>query len=104
MSDKRIFLVLLEDLPCPGSHYLHTRKFLEAFGTLGYEYGEIKVESDIQSIGSDDIVYISNHGVSREPNVLDLIQKIGERGAKYILWFWHELLDIAEAYFSSRYI
>lgn len=104
MPDKRIYLVLLEKLPCPGSHYLHTRKFLEAFSTLGYKYGEIKSESEIQNISPGDIVYISNHGVNHAPEVLDTIEKLAERGAKYILWFWHDFLDIADANFAGRYI
>jgi hypothetical protein len=104
MSDKRIYLVLLNELPCPGSHYLHTRKFLEAFANLGYKYGEIKSHSQIQDINSCDIVYISNHGLSKLEGVLNVIAKLGERKANYILWFWHDHLDIANANFGDKYI
>jgi hypothetical protein len=104
MSGKRIYLVTLDLLPCPGSHYLHTRKFLEAFAFLGYEYGEINRESQIHGVTSSDIVYISNHGLDRSEEVLQLISQFGSRKANYILWFWHDYIDIADAFFGDRYV
>lgn len=104
MQDKRVYLVLLEELPCPGSHYLHTRKFLEAFETLGYKYSEIRKESEIDLVSSQDIVYISNHGLSRSQAVLTVVEKLAARNASYILWFWHDFLDIADLNFKNRYV
>ncbi len=104
MPDRHVYLVLLEELPCPGSHYLHTKKFLEAFENLGYKYGEIRNESEINQVSSRDIIYISNHGLNRSREVLNVIEKLAARNALYILWFWHDFLDIAELNFKDRYV
>jgi len=104
MSDRKIHLILLEELPCPGSHYLHTKKFLEAFSNLGFTYSEIKHESEIISIQEHDIVYISNHGQIRSEAVNKILLRLGERNANYILWFWHDFLDVADAHFGYKYV
>ena len=104
MSDKKIFLVLIEDLPCPGSHYLHTKKFLNGFKELGFEYVEINLVDQISQISENDIVYVSNHGLDDLDRALPVIEALGKRKAQYILWFWHQHLDIAKQYFGERFV
>ena len=104
MPQNKVYLVLLDELPCPGSHYLHTKKFLEAFSSQGYEYHEIHSVEQIQEIQSKDLVYISNHGLERSEKKLDLISRLGKSNARFILWFWHDYLDIAETFFKGNYV
>jgi len=104
MSDKKVFLVLLDEMPCPGSHYLHTKKFLQAFSYSGYSYHEIFTRDQISQISPGDIVYISNHGMEVENPNLGILQELANRRAKYILWFWHFHLEIAKSYFGDNFV
>ena len=94
MSDKKVHLVIIDSWPCPGSHYLHTKKFLKSFDAHGFEYSEIKSMSDIEYINKGDFVYLSNHGFSNPSLPFELFEAISSRGANQILWFWHDNLDI----------
>ena len=104
MSKRQIHLVLLDEWPCPGSHYLHTKKFLESFEHHGFSYSEIKSIADISKIQSMDIVYLSSHGFSLGEPPVSLFEMISAKGAYQILWFWHDYLDLARTYFSNRFI
>lgn len=104
MTEKRIHLVLLDEWPCPGSHYLHTKKFLSSFKVHGYGYSEIKELSDLENIKSSDIVYLSDHGFSTNNFPSEIMEKISRAGCSVILWFWHDHLDLARQLFENRFI
>jgi len=89
---KKIVLINTPNLPCPGSHYLHTRKFLDGFKHYEYEYAEV---NDIQQIeqypnSSDIIFYVSNHGSDR--NEIEILSKF--TNSTFVLWFWHNELSM----------
>lgn len=90
--------------PCPGSHYLHTKKFLQAFESHGYAYHEISTVDQIDEIQPEDIVYLSNHGFTSGIVPFDFLQKIGARGAFQILWYWHDHLETAQNLFGDKFI
>jgi hypothetical protein len=104
MLKKKIHLVLLEEWPCPGSHYLHTRKFLKSFEDHGFEYCELKSISDIQRIERGDIVYLSNHGFGKTEFPAEIFEAISTKGAYQILWFWHNHLELARSIFGTRFV
>jgi hypothetical protein len=104
MDARKVFLVTIESWPCPGSHYLHTKKFLQAFESHGFEYHEISNLEEIEMVKPGDIVYLSNHGFSVGDIPFELLDKIGKRGGFYILWYWHDHLELADNLFGDRYI
>ena len=104
MQDKHAHLVLLDEWPCPGSHYLHTKKFLESFTSHGYSYSEIRNYEDIAKIKKNDIVYLSNHGFLNSVIPYDLFSMFSATGANFILWFWHEHLSLAAELFGQNFI
>jgi len=104
MSTRKVFLVTMESWPCPGSHYLHTKKFLQAFDVHGFEYCEISKAEQIDLIQPGDIVYLSNHGFTTGDVPFDLLEKIGKRGGFLILWYWHEHLELAKQLFGRNFI
>ena len=104
MGARKVFLVTIASWPCPGSHYLHTKKFLQAFESHGFEYHEISTLEDIDLINSGDIVYLSNHGFSAGEFPFELFYKISQRGGFHILWYWHDHLEMAQNLFGERYI
>ena len=104
MRDKRIHLVALAEWDCPGSHYLHTKKFLSSFETHGYTYSEVRKFTDIRDISPDDIVYLSNHGFFEKQISFEVLEAISKKGAKQILWFWHDHLDLAKRLFANRFV
>lgn len=104
MRDKKIYLATLAEWPCPGSHYLHTKKFLTSFEAHGYKYGEISRISDVDSVFPGDIVYLSNHGFTGRELPIEFFSRLGERGANTILWFWHDQLELGENFFGKNYI
>lgn len=104
MGARKVFLVTIGTWPCPGSHYLHTKKFLQAFESHGFEYHEISTLEDIDLINSGDIVYLSNHGFSAGEFPFELFYKISQRGGFHILWYWHDHLEMAQNLFGERYI
>lgn len=104
MGARKVFLVTIGSWPCPGSHYLHTKKFLQAFESHGFEYHEISTVEDIDLINFGDIVYLSNHGFSSGEIPFELFYKISQRGGFHILWYWHDHLEMAQNLFGERYI
>lgn len=104
MSNKKVHLVIIDSWPCPGSHYLHTKKFLKSFDAHGFEYSEIKTISDIENINKGDFVYLSNHGFSNPSLPFELFEAISSRGANQVLWFWHDNLELARAIFKDRFV
>lgn len=97
-------LVLLDEWPCPGSHYLHTKKFLKAFESHGFEYQEISRLNQIELIQPGDIVYLSNHGFTSDDIPFDVLERIGKMGAFQILWYWHDHLEMARNLFGERFV
>lgn len=104
MNTHKVFIVTIDPWPCPGSHYLHTKKFLKAFESHGYEYHEISSLDDIDLINNGDIVYFSNHGFSIGKVPFELFERISKRGGFHILWYWHDHLEMAENLFGDRFI
>lgn len=104
MANKRVHLVVLEEWPCPGSHYLHTKKFLKSFESHGYIYSEIKSINDIELIAKGDFVYLSNHGFTKLKMPIEIFTAIHSKGAYLILWFWHEHLEFAREIFGNRFV
>lgn len=104
MLNKKVHLVLLDEWPCPGSHYLHTRKFLMSFESHGYRYSEIKTRSDISRIMPNDIVYLSNHGFSSGKFPSWIFEQISSRQAYQILWYWHDFYSLAKELFPNRFV
>ncbi len=104
MSNKKIHLILLEKWPCPGSHYLHTKKFLQSFESHGFSYSEIKNENEIAQIMPGDIVYLSNHGFNMGNLPISIFEKISARKAFQILWYWHDFYALAADLFPRRFV
>ncbi len=105
----RIFLINSDDFPCPGSHLLHTRKFLKSFENFGFTYGELNSTQDIAvaQLSSQDVVYFSNHGVSEagpSTQQLTILEAIRLSGAFPIFWFWQRHSDLLSSMFGSRWI
>lgn len=97
---KKVILVNTPNLPCPGSHYLHTIKFLNSFKHFGFEFIEINRIDQINNHpdSNDNIIYVSDQGW-REAHFnrnwsgeLDVLSKYTE--SNFIFWFWHEKYDI----------
>lgn len=101
---KKIHLILLDKWPCPGSHYLHTKKFLQSFEPHGYDYSEIKNEFEISLISPGDIVYLSNHGFNMGELPTSIFEKISARNAFQILWYWHDFYALAAELFPGRFV
>lgn len=96
MTKKKVILVNTPELPCPGSHYFHTRKFLSSFEYYGFEYAEINKNEDINniSLNSNDVVYVSNHGFDHGNYAIALRQflTLKKNNCNFILWHFHNHL------------
>ena len=92
---KKVFLINTSQLPCPGSHYLHTIKFLKSFSYFGYEFIEIhKIEEVISYEDSpDNIFYIADHGfhINNQPNEIDILSRF--KNSVFFLWHLHYNLE-----------
>jgi len=99
---RRIVLVNTPQLPCPDSHYLHTKKFLNGFVGHGLEHTEITNSVDLESLTNNDIVYVSNHGL--EHNSSSELCSISQSGAFPIFWNGHRQLKQIRELFGQKYI
>jgi len=104
VSNLQVHLVLLDDLPCPGSHYLHTKKFLSGFENHGFTYNEIRLQSDLDKINQGDIVYISNHGLEDGSIPTATLEILSSKNSYFILWYWHKFIGIASQFFGDRWV
>jgi hypothetical protein len=105
----RAILLNTAEFPCPGSHLLHTRKFLNAFGPFGYEFVLIDSFEHLRdmALGPKDVVYFSNHGLKDEAmstSQMLILEAIRSSGAFPIFWFWHEQSDLLNGLFGDRWI
>jgi len=89
-------------MPCPGTHYLHTKKFLSGFEIHGYTFIEISDAQGLSILGKDDLVYISNHGLAE--NCISELFQIKKCGALPIFWYGHDHLDMISSVFSFRFL
>lgn len=109
---NNIFLINTKNLPCPGSHYLHTVKFLNSFIELGFNYFEINNISEIDKITKNDLIYISNHHfqnrhineVLENKNLVKELEMLSGTNGIPILWFWHNYLDLALKLFDKKFL
>ena len=105
----RVFLLDTEEFPCPGSHLLHTRKFLKSFEHFGYEFHEIKSWESITSAqpSQADIVYFSDHGIQNDFLTgiqLQRLEQVKSAGAFPIFWFWHRQIELLNSIYGNRWI
>lgn len=108
---KKAIMLNTPELPVVGTLYFQVSKFLSSFHQLGYEVLEI---SDIDSFlelspGFDDIVYVSNHGISHSsPEAYRMacnsLQRISKFECTYLLWFFHDFLDTQDMPHMKRWI
>ena len=102
---KRAILLNTPELPCPGTHYFHTAKFLSSFS----EHGFIPIEASTleqfisMSPDSGDIVYISNHGNTSESGIR-VLQAISHLDCVFVLWFFHDMLNSPDMPKFKRWI
>ncbi len=91
---KRAILLNTPELPCPGTHYFHTVKFLSSFTEHGFTPIEASTLEQFVSISPDsgDIVYISNHGATSDSG-LKVLQSISHLDCVFVLWFFHDVLE-----------
>ena len=90
-----VFLINTKELPCPGSHYLHTKKFLSGFCHYGYNFIEINDIKDIEKYEDmfTDIIYISNHGYKFGlPKEIDILCE--RKNSTFIFWYGHDYIDL----------
>ena len=104
---NRAILLNTPELPCPGTHYFHTSKFLSSFTMHGYSANEVRSLQDFYSMNPDagDIVYISNHGFSQSSSTaFHAVQSLQKFDCVYILWFFHDVLHSEEMPKLKRWI
>ena len=96
MIVQRIVLVNTPELPCPDTHYLHVKKFLQGFVQGGYPLIEINSEKEINSLNKDDIIYISNHGINHTTlsvkSAINQLTLLETKSQYAILWHFHDVL------------
>jgi hypothetical protein len=105
----RVFLLNTDEFPCPGSHLLHTRKFLRSFEYFGFEFREADSWSTVlQSQPSPaDIFYFSNHGIEADAlsgEQMHVLEQVKKAGSFPIFWFWHSQEELLNAIFGERWI
>jgi hypothetical protein len=107
---RRVILLNTSEFPCPGSHLLHTRKFLSSFAYHGFDL--IEVRTTDQLIGCNpkfsDIVYVSDHGLAgldqlSEPQLRSL-EVLQRSGVFPIFWYWFKHVDLLKEFFRDRWI
>lgn len=106
---NRAILLNTPELPCPGTHYFHTVKFLSSFAMHGYTAIEARSMQDFVSLSPDagDIVYISNHGFSTESSrigAFEAMHAISRLDCVFILWFFHDVISTREMPCLKRWI
>ncbi len=99
---KKIILINTANLPCPGSHYLHTIKFLSSFKYFDYEYHEVNNINDIEKYEDteNNIFYLSNHGIPNGNTELDILSAKYKESI-FILWSYHWHLDYITPRFNK---
>lgn len=95
--------------PVPRTHYLHVQKLAAGFIQLGYHFKELKSHNELQHLGPQDIVYISNHygteithrwlSKNLTRHLLDIVEKAT---CRLILWNFHTSPDWRESLQLSR--
>ncbi len=108
-GNKRVALLNSREFPCPGSHLLHTRKFLQTFSGLGYEYLEISNLSELRdaNLNYDDMIYFSDHGLGASgPSAMQIsiLEEVARIGAVPIFWFWQNKADLLDEIFNGRWL
>lgn len=106
---NRVILLNTPELPCPGTHYFHTVKFLSSFTIHDYEALEVRSMQDFLALSPDssDIVYISNHGFSNDSTNLaayQMMHLLKNLDCVFILWFFHDVLSSQEMPQLKRWI
>lgn len=98
-----VYLINTPDLPIPGSHYLHTKNFLESFRYFGYKYNEIDNVEELSNIEDTktNIFYISDHGFhyNQKPNTIEILSSFKE--SIFLLWHLHNNLDYLSTKFNK---
>lgn len=97
-----IALLNTNSLPCPGTHYFHTKRFLSGFKSHGFTYLEISDDTNLLNLGKDDLIYISNHGLSENSHI-ELLQ-VKKSGAIPIFWYAHNQIRMISEIFGTRFI
>ncbi len=106
---SRVFLINTGDFPCPGSHLLHTRKFLRSFEHFGYIFHEVDSWTTFLEArpSENDIVYFSDHGIldgTLTTIQLHKLEQIKAAGPFPIFWFWHRQIEVLNSIFGTRWI
>ena len=105
----KVILLNTSEFPCPGSHLLHTRKFLRSFEHFGYEFLEVETWSaliDLPLLASD-ILYFSDHGIKNDTlsgAQVQMLEQIGDSGPFPIFWFWQRQSELLDSIFGDRWI
>ena len=107
---NKIVLINTKEFPCPGSHLLHTKKFLSSFSIFNYEFVEVNEPTLLIDLhlSESDIVYVSDHGVSGRANLsseqFEILEWIKKSGVFPIFWSWLDHLGTLEDVFQRRWI
>lgn len=106
---RRIILINTKLFPCPGSHLLHTRKFLNSFSS--HDFTCIEVDENELKKGftflPGDLVYLSNHGLEEEvltQEQFDFMSIVSRIGVIPICWFWQDQAHILDELFNTRWL
>lgn len=106
MGAKRVILCNTRDFPCPGSHRLHTLRFLANFEPFGYKFLEL-IEPGVNfEFAPGDVVYISNHGLDGpiRASQTGFLESLKKNGAVPIFWAWWGLEGLLNSIFGSKWI
>lgn len=106
---KRRFVICdTENLPCPGSHYLHVRKLGEGFKSNGFDVAVMRNQKELKTLTPGDVLYVSNHGVSDKTSLsvshLPELIIAAKAGAVPIFWFWHRHIGFLNSLFQEKWI
>jgi len=105
----KVILLNTHEFPCPGSHLLHTRKFLRSFEHSGYDFLEVEAWEafDALPLSGADIVYFSDHGIKNDTLSdvqIQMLEQIRVSGPFPIFWFWQRQSALLNSIFGDRWI
>jgi spore maturation protein CgeB len=85
---KKAILINTKLIPCGGTHYLHTKKFLKCFEWFDYKFEEINETHQLDNIEDTEgtIIYLANFGWGNEnyKQEIDILSKL--KNVTFIFW------------------